>query len=298
MLQDKVISGKFASEQVKQRVEEEVAILKRNQIKPCLAVILVGHDPASQIYVNNKKKTCKALGIHSESFELTQNTTQKELEELIVNLNNDEKIHGILCQLPLPSNLNEDSVIQTISPQKDVDGLNPFNVGLLASGKAHFVPCTPLGVLQMLYDLNTDLAGQHVVILGRSQLVGRPLSLLLSQKGIDCTVTLCHSQTKNLSAMTKQADILIAAIGKPNFVTQEMVKTNAIVIDVGINRVDDSANKKGYRICGDVNFDQVLPICSQITPVPGGVGLMTVAMLMFNTVNAARLQNKLDLLQI
>ena len=298
MLQDQIISGKLASERVKQRIKEEVVILKQEGIRPCLAVILVGDDPASQIYVNNKRKTCKVLGIHSESFELSQNTTQVKLEELIVKLNNDETIHGILCQLPLPSGLSEDSVIQTISPQKDVDGLNPFNVGLLASGKARFVPCTPLGVLQMLHNLNIDLIGQHVVILGRSHLVGRPLSLLLSQKGIDCTVTLCHSQTKNLPSITKQADILIAAIGQAHLITQDMVKQGAVVIDVGINRVEDATSKKGYRICGDVDFEQVLPICSQITPVPGGVGLMTVAMLMFNTINAARLQHHLDLLTI
>ncbi len=298
MLQNKIISGQLASQQVKQRVKEEVKLLKEKGIKPCLAVILVGDDPASQIYVHNKRKTCETLGIRSESFELGQKTTQGELEELIVSLNNNPSIHGILCQLPLPSGLNADSVIQTISPQKDVDGLHPFNVGLLASGKACFVPCTPLGVLQMLMNLDVDLAGQHVVILGRSQLVGRPLSLLLSQKGTDCTVTLCHSRTKALASVTRQADILVAAMGKPHFVAKEMVKSHTVVIDVGINRVDDATSERGYRICGDVDFEGVLPICSKITPVPGGVGLMTVAMLMFNTVNAARVQNGLDLLTI
>ena len=220
------------------------------------------------------------------------------MEKLILKLNSNSQIHGILCQLPLPASLNEDAIIQTISPKKDVDGLNPFNVGLLASGKTHFVPCTPLGVLQILYDLNIDLSGQHVVMLGRSNLVGRPLSLLLSNKGIDCTITLCHSRTKNMQSLTKQADILIVAIGKPHFVTKDMVREETIIIDVGINRIEDSTAKKGYKICGDVDFENILPICSQITPVPGGVGLMTVAMLMLNTINAARLQNGLQFLKI
>ncbi len=288
-----IISGKEISAQIREELKSEVEDLKSHGIHPCLAVVLVGKDPASEIYVRNKKRTCEKLGIRSIGYDLNEDTTQEKLEDLIQTLNRDSQVNGILCQFPLPGDLNEEYVILKIAPDKDVDGLHPMNAGLLAMGRPKFISCTPFGVLQLLKRSKCDTRGKHVVVLGRSNLVGRPVSALLSQKGLDATVTVCHSRTQNLKEMTKQADILIAAIGKPEFVTGDMVKEGAVVIDVGTNRVDDANHPKGYRLCGDVLFAEVEPKASKITPVPGGVGPMTIAMLMYNTVNAARIQNGL-----
>ncbi len=289
-----LISGKEISRKILVQIIQEVAVLHAQEVSPCLAVILVGEDSASQVYVRNKKRTCAELGIASREYNLPAETTQEELEGLVKSLNKDQSVHGILCQFPLPESLKEERVIQMIDPEKDVDGLHPFNVGLLASGKQRFISCTPWGVLQLLKHTGIKTEGKQAVVLGRSNLVGRPLSILLSQKDCNATVTLCHSRTQNLAQVTAQGDILIAAIGQPQFVTAEMVKPGAVVIDVGINRIDDPAAPKGSRLVGDVSFVEVADKTSAITPVPGGVGPMTIAMLMANTLNAARRQNGLD----
>ncbi|MBC8257913.1 MAG: bifunctional methylenetetrahydrofolate dehydrogenase/methenyltetrahydrofolate cyclohydrolase FolD [SAR324 cluster bacterium] len=293
-----LISGKIISAQINDELRQEVDLLKAKGIEPCLAVVLVGEDPASEVYVRNKKRTCEEIGIKSIGHNLSKTTTQKELETLISTLNDDPAVHGILCQFPLPEGLDETSVILTISPEKDVDGLHPFNAGLIAMGKPRFISCTPYGVLQMLKRSSISTSGKNAVVLGRSNLVGRPIATLLSSKGWDATVTVCHSRTDDLAEVTSQADILIAAIGIPQFVTEKMVKKGAVVIDVGINRIDDPSKAKGSRLVGDVFFEEVEAKAAFITPVPGGVGPMTIAMLMVNTVNAARWQNGLAELNI
>jgi len=288
-----LISGKIISAQINEELCLEVKQLKTKGIEPCLAVVLVGEDPASEVYVRNKKRTSEEIGMRSIGHNLPDTTTQRELETLIQSLNADPAVHGILCQFPLPEGLDEKKVIQTIAPEKDVDGLHPLNAGLIAMGIPKFISCTPYGVLQMLKRSGISTSGKNVVVLGRSNLVGRPIATLLSSKGWDATVTVCHSRTSDLAGVTSQADILIAAIGIPEFVKANMVKPGAVVIDVGINRIDDPNKAKGTRLVGDVAFEEVAAKSSFITPVPGGVGPMTIAMLMVNTVNAARWQNGL-----
>ena len=289
-----LISGKAISASINEELRKEVEKLKSNGIEPCLAVVLVGEDPASEVYVRNKKRTCGEVGIRSVGHDLPASTTQEELEKLVQSLNDDPKVHGILCQFPLPKGLDETSVILAISPEKDVDGLHPLNAGRIAMGQPRFISCTPYGVLQMLKRSGISTSGKNAVVLGRSNLVGRPITTLLSSKGWDATVTVCHSRTADLAGVTSQADILVAAIGIPEFVKANMVKSGAVVIDVGINRIDDPSKASGSRMVGDVAFQEVLKKASFITPVPGGVGPMTIAMLMANTVNAARWQNGMD----
>ena len=288
-----LISGKIISAQINEELCLEVKQLKTKGIEPCLAVVLVGEDPASEVYVRNKKRTSEEIGMRSIGHNLPDTTTQRELETLIQSLNADPAVHGILCQFPLPEGHDEKKVIQTIDPEKDVDGLHPLNAGLIAMGIPKFISCTPYGVLQMLKRSGISTSGKNAVVLGRSNLVGRPIATLLSSKGWDATVTVCHSRTSDLAEVTSQADILIAAIGIPEFVKANMVKPGAVVIDVGINRIDDPNKAKGTRLVGDVAFEEVAAKASFITPVPGGVGPMTIAMLMVNTVNAARWQNGL-----
>ena len=279
----KLIDGKVISAAVKERVKNEVAALKEQGITTGLAVIIVGEDPASKVYVNNKKKACEALGIISEEYALPENTTQEELLSLIDTLNKKESINGILCQLPLPKHLDEAAVINAISADKDVDAFHPVNVGKIMQGDYDFVPCTPAGIMEMLAFEGIEIAGKTCVVIGRSNIVGKPMAMLLLHK--NGTVTICHSKTQNLKEVCKNADILVAAVGRPNFVTNDMVKDGAVVIDVGINRVDG-------KLVGDVNFNDVCEKTSYITPVPGGVGPMTIAMLMQNTLTAAKKQNK------
>ena len=286
-----LISGKAIGTSINDELRKEVEQLKSNGIEPCLAVVLVGKDPASEVYVRNKKRTCEEIGIHSIGHDLPASTTQEDLENLIQSLNDDSEVHGILCQFPLPKGLDENRKIQAISPDKDVDGLHPLNAGLIAMGQPKFISCTPFGVLQMLKRSGISTSGKNTVVLGRSNLVGRPIATLLSSKGWDATVTVCHSRTANLSQVTSQAAIIVAAIGIAEFVKAEMVKPGAVVIDVGINRIDDPSKKSGSRMVGDVAFKEVEEKTSYITPVPGGVGPMTIAMLMANTINAARWLN-------
>lgn len=256
---------------------------------PTLAVVLVGNDPASQSYVHSKKKACISLGFGHQDYLLDTKTTQEELLSLVKGLNADPAVHGILVQLPLPPHMDADEIIETIDRHKDVDGFHPMSMGKLLIGLPTFVSCTPLGVLAMLDHYKIETAGKHVVIVGRSNIVGKPLAALLMQKGRDATVTVCHSRTTDLSSLTSRADILVSAIGKPQFIQSPMVKEGAVVIDVGINRIEDPSAKRGYRLVGDVDYDTVSPRCSYISPVPGGVGVMTIAMLMKNTLQAAEL---------
>ena len=278
----KKIDGKLISAAVKERVKLEVEALKSVGITTGLAVIIVGEDPASKVYVANKKKACEALGIISEEYALPETTTQEELLALIDELNHKKSINGILCQLPLPKHLDEQAVINAILPEKDVDAFHPTNVGKIMLGEYDFVPCTPAGIMEMLQYENIDIEGKTCVVIGRSNIVGKPMGMLLLHK--NGTVTICHSRTKDLSEVCKNADILVAAVGRPKFVTADMVKEGAVVIDVGINRVDG-------KLVGDVDFEAVKDKCSAITPVPGGVGPMTIAMLMQNTLTAAKKQN-------
>lgn len=274
----KLIDGKAISMQIKDELKEQVAKLKEQGIELTLAVIQVGEDPASSVYVRNKKNACAYIGINSIAHELPEETTQEELLDLIDKLNNDNKVNGILVQLPLPKHIDEDAIINAISPAKDVDGFHPQNVGALSIGKKGFVSCTPAGVIQLLKRSNIDIEGKECVVLGRSNIVGKPMAMLLLRE--NGTVTVCHSKTKNLKEITKRADILIVALGKPKFITKEYIKEGAVVIDVGIHR--NSENK----LCGDVDFDDVKDMVEAITPVPGGVGPMTIAMLMYNCVNS------------
>lgn len=277
-----IIDGKLVSAAVKERVAAEVKALNQKGISVCLAVILVGSDPASQIYVANKKKACEQLGIISKEYLLPETTTQDELLSLVKELNADKTVNGILCQLPLPKGLDEKVVIEAIDPNKDVDAFHPVNVGRIMIGDYDFLPCTPAGVMEMLAYYNIDVCGKECVVIGRSNIVGKPMGMLLLHK--NGTVTIAHSRTKNLSEVTRRADILVAAVGKAKFVTADMVKDGAVVIDVGMNRADG-------KLCGDVDFDAVGEKASYITPVPGGVGPMTIATLMQNTLTAAKRQN-------
>ena len=276
-----IIDGKQISKDIKEELKAEVASLAAQGRKCCLAVIQVGNDPASSVYVGNKKKACAYVGIESLAYELPEETTEEELLTIIDKLNKDANVHGILCQLPLPKHINEDHVIKAISPKKDVDGFHPQNVGALVIGEKGFVSCTPAGIIQLLKRSNIEMDGKHCVVVGRSNIVGNPMSLLMLRE--NATVTICHSHTKHLKEICKEADILIVAIGKPQFIDKEYVKDGAVVIDVGIHR--DENNK----LCGDVKYDEVEPIASYITPVPGGVGPMTIAMLMHNCVEAMKL---------
>lgn len=277
----KIIDGKQISKEIKEELKEEVHALAAAGKKCALAVIQVGNDPASSVYVGNKKKACEYIGIESIAYELPEETSQEELLGLIDRLNKDDGVHGILCQLPLPAHIDEDQVIQAISPQKDVDGFHPQNVGALVIGQQGFVSCTPAGIIQLLKRSNIEIAGKHCVVIGRSNIVGKPMSLLMLRE--NATVTICHSRTRNLEEICKEADILIVAIGKPRYIGAEYVKDGAVVIDVGIHR--DENNK----LCGDVKYEEVEPKASYITPVPGGVGPMTIAMLMHNCVEAMKL---------
>lgn len=273
-----IIDGKRISQEIKDELKDKVEALKAEGKKAALAVVQVGNDPASCVYVNNKKKACAYIGIESLSYELEEETTEEELLELIKRLNEDEKVHGILVQLPLPKHINEDKIIQAISPKKDVDGFHPENVGKLVIGEKGFVSCTPAGIIQLLKRSNIEIAGKNCVVVGRSNIVGKPMALLMLRE--NATVTIAHSKTQNLKELCKTADILIVAIGKPRFITSEYIKEGAVVIDVGIHR--DENNK----LCGDVKYEDVVEIASAITPVPGGVGPMTIAMLMNNCVEA------------
>ncbi|GHT25733.1 bifunctional protein FolD [Planctomycetales bacterium] len=280
-----ILDGKSLSEKILSGISAEVAQLKeKNGIVPCLAAVLVGDNPASQIYVANKEKTCKKTGIASKLFRLPESTTTEELLCLIDTLNNDNSVHGILIQLPLPNSCNEQKILDAVNPQKDVDAFHPENVGLLSQGRPRFQPCTPYGVQQLLLHNGIETAGKHVVVAGRSDIVGKPMALMMvqKQKGADATVTVVHSRTKDLPSITRQADILIAAIGKAKFLTADMVKPGAVVVDVGINRLENG------KICGDVDFDNVKNVASAISPVPGGAGPLTIAMLMLNTLTAAK----------
>ena len=275
-----IIDGKQISADIKEELKQEVARLKEVGHSCCLAVIQVGSDPASSVYVGNKKKACAYIGIESLAYELPEETTEEELLAIIEQLNQDDHVHGILCQLPLPKHINEDRVIAAISPEKDVDGFHPQNVGALVIGQKGFVSCTPACIIQLLKRSNIDIAGKHCVVIGRSNIVGKPMALLMLRE--NATVTVCHSKTSNLKELCSQADILIVAIGKPRFIGAEYVKDGAVVIDVGIHR--DENNK----LCGDVRYEEVEPKASYITPVPGGVGPMTIAMLMNNCVEAMK----------
>ncbi len=287
------IDGKKIAANVLNEVGDEIATLRRQGVQPGLAVVLVGNDPASKAYVGSKVKTCGELGLHSEKIELAEETSQERLLGEIAKLNADPKIHGILVQSPPPPQINEAAVVQAIDPRKDVDGFHPVNVAKLAlEDPTGFVPCTPLGCQRLLVDSGIEISGKHVVVVGRSLIVGKSLGLLLMAKAdhANATVTIAHSRTKDLAAITQSADIVVAAIGRPRFLGAEHVREGAVVIDVGINRVDDPTAKRGFRLVGDVDYDAVAPKCQAITPVPGGVGPMTIAMLMANTVKACRLQ--------
>lgn len=280
-----IIDGKKVSAQVKEQVRIETEELVEKGIKPGLAVIIVGDDPASRVYVNNKKKACEKVGFLSKEFALPATTTQEELLALVNELNEDKEINGILCQLPLPKGLDEKAVIEAISPLKDVDAFNASNVGKIMIGDYDFLPCTPAGVMEMLHSYNIPVEGKECVVIGRSNIVGKPMAMLLLHE--NGTVTITHSRTKNLKEVTKRADILVAAIGKPKFVTADMVKEGAVVIDVGMDRDENG------KLCGDVDFENVKEKCFAITPVPGGVGPMTIAVLMKNTLKACKIQNNL-----
>ena len=278
-----ILDGKAVSAKVKEEVKEEVEALKKQGVSVGLAVIIVGNNPASRTYVNNKKKACEAAGILSEEYALPEETTQEELLALVEELNHKDSINGILCQLPLPKQLDEEAVIAAISEKKDVDAFSAVNVGHIMIGDYTFLPCTPAGIMEILRHYNIDVAGKECVVIGRSNIVGKPMAmLLLHQNG---TVTICHSKTKNLKDVTSRADILVAAVGIPHFVTADMVKEGAVVIDVGMDRDENG------KLCGDVDFAAVEPKASYITPVPGGVGPMTIATLLKNTVTAAKQQN-------
>jgi len=286
----KILSGKAIAEGIRTELAEDIAKLRKQGTTPGLAVVLVGHDPASEVYVRSKRKTCEELGIASFSHDLPENCTERRLLNLIAKLNADPAVHGILVQMPLPKQIDEQRVLNAIEPDKDVDGFHPVSVGRLLNGEETFASCTPAGCIEILLRSGYDPSGKHVVIVGRSNIVGKPLAALLMQKarGGNATVTVCHSRTKKLASITQQADILIAAIGVPEFVTARMVKEGAVVIDVGVNRIPDKTKKSGTRLVGDVAFAGVRKKAKAITPVPGGVGPMTITMLMKNTVKAAQ----------
>ncbi len=286
----KIIDGKLISTEIREELAEEVRQLKKEGITPGLGVILVGEDPASKSYVTAKERACESLGIYSDNRHIPKETTEEELLAVIDEMNKDPRIDGILVQLPLPGHIDPDKVIMRIAPEKDVDGFHPQSIGKMIMGKDTFLPCTPHGVVKLLNYSGIEIEGAHVVVVGRSNIVGKPVANLLldKSKNGNATVTVCHSRTRDIKEMTKQADILIAAIGKPQFIKADMVKDGAVVIDVGVNRVEDSTKKKGYRLVGDVDFEPIKEKASYITPVPGGVGPMTITMLMYNTVMSAK----------
>lgn len=278
-----IIDGKTIAAQLKEELRITVKSLQDKQMKPTLAVVLIGKDPASRVYVSNKKKACEYVGIHSLSYELDENVSEEEVLSLINELNQNKEVNGILVQLPLPRHISEDKVITAIDPSKDVDGFHPVNVGALSIGRDGFVSCTPAGIIELLKRSSIPIQGKHCVVVGRSNIVGKPISMLLLQE--HGTVTICHSRTKNLEEITKQGDIIIAAVGRAKFITGSMIKEGAVVVDVGINRLEDG------KLCGDVDFESCREIASAITPVPGGVGPMTIAMLLHNCVKACSMQN-------
>lgn len=282
-----IIDGKQVAADIRAEVAQKVAALKKNGKNACLAVILVGENPASVSYVTGKQKALAEVGMQDRSVHLPENTTEEDLLKLIDQLNNDDTVHGILVQLPLPKHINEDKVIMAISPEKDVDGFHPVNVGNMMIGRPGFLPCTPHGIIVLLQRMGIETSGKHAVVIGRSNIVGKPVSVLLAQKSVNCTVTLCHTGTKNLPEITKQADIVVVASGHPHTLTGDMIKEGAVVIDVGVNRIPDSSKKSGFRLVGDCDFDDLKEKASFITPVPGGVGPMTIAMLMVNTLESA-----------
>ena len=285
-----IIDGKQVAADMRAELKDEVARLKEQNIVPGLGVILVGDDPASRSYVTAKERACEDIGLYSDDNRLDSDISQEELMAMVEKMNNDPKINGILVQLPLPKGLNEAEVLLAIDPAKDVDGFHPTNVGKMVVGEKAFMPCTPHGVIQLLMRSGVSLEGAEVVIVGRSNIVGKPLANMLIQKNAtgNATVTVCHTRTKDLSSHTKRADIVIAAAGRPNTITADMVKDGVVVIDVGVNRVEDATKKRGYRLVGDVDFEAVKEKASFITPVPGGVGPMTITMLLYNTVESAK----------
>ena len=284
-----ILNGKEIAADALAGCREQVQDLEARGVTPGLAVVIVGKDPASHVYVGSKVKTCADLGIYSRRIELPEETSQKEVLEVVAGLNADPSIHGILVQSPPPPHINEEEIIRLIDPDKDVDGFHPVNVGkLVMEDNSGFVPCTPQGCIHLLERAGIETSGANAVVIGRSMIVGKPMALLLMGRGINATVTVAHSRTKELAQVCREADILIPAIGRPEFVTSDFVKEGAVVIDVGINRVEDSSRKKGYRLVGDVAYEEVAPKCRAITPVPGGVGPMTIAMLISNTIKAAR----------
>jgi len=290
-----IINGDEIAKTIRKEIKAEVDKLKAKGIEPGLVVIIVGEDPASQVYVRKKGEACNEMGICSETAMLPASTTEEELLELVDKYNKDPKFDGVLVQVPLPKHISEERVLLRIDPSKDVDGFHPMNVGKMVVGADCYLPCTPHGCQELLMRSGNDPAGKHVVVLGRSNIVGKPVACMLMQKakGGDATVTVCHSRTKNIPEITRQADILIAAIGKPKFVTADMVKDGVVVIDVGVNRIADASKKSGTRLVGDVDFDEVSKKAKAITPVPGGVGPMTITMLMKNTVQAAKVHHGL-----
>ncbi len=291
-----LLSGKEASESVKQQLSEQIQVLKQKGLRtPHLTAILIGNNGASETYVASKIKNCQEIGFGSSLIRYDENITEKALLKKIIELNNDDNVDGILVQLPLPKHIDEQKVINIINPAKDVDGFHPMNIGKLVQGSPAFISATPYGIILLMEHYKISVKGKHAVVIGRSNIVGRPISILLSssQSYGNATVTLCHSHTKNLKELSLQGDIIVAALGKPGFVTADMVKDGAVVIDVGITRVEDATAKKGFRIKGDVSFDEVAPKTSYITPVPGGVGLMTIAALLKNTMKAYLMRNNL-----
>ena len=290
-----IIDGKKIAQEIREEVALEVQEMKERGLQPQLTAVLVGDDPASHVYVRNKKKACEKAGISAETLLLSEDTQQAELIKLIQDLNDNPGVNGILVQLPLPSHIDEQVVLETIYPEKDVDGFHPVNVGRLTAGLTDgFVPATPMGIVELLLRSQNPPDGKHVVIVGRSNIVGKPLGLLLLRKakGGNATVTFCHSSTENLESITREADILVAAIGYPEMIRKEMVKPGAVVIDVGVNRVEDATRPKGYRLVGDVQFSEVSEVAKAITPVPGGVGPMTIALLLKNTLMACKKMNE------
>lgn len=282
-----IIDGKSIAQSIREEIKIKTEALKTKGITPCLAVILVGSNPASVSYVTGKQKALAEVGMNDRSVRLPESTTEQELISLIQELNADKSVHGILVQLPLPQHIDEEKIILAIDPAKDVDGFHPVNVGNLVIGKKSFLPCTPHGIIVLLKRMNIETDGKSAVVIGRSNIVGKPAALLLARKDLNATVTICHSGTKNIADITRRADILIAAAGRTNIVTADMVKEGAAVIDVGVNRIPDASKKSGFRLAGDVDFENVKEKAAFITPVPGGVGPMTIAMLMANTLEAA-----------
>ncbi len=289
-----IIDGNKISQEVKQDVAKEVQALKAKGITPHLVVVLVGENPASISYVRNKEKGCEEVGMQSETLRLPATVSEAEVLKTVQKLNDDPKVHGILVQLPLPKQVDENKVLLAITPRKDVDAFHPVNVGKLLIGEPDFMPCTPAGIQQLLVRSGNDPDGKHVVVCGRSNIVGKPVAAILVQKakGANATVTICHTGTKDMAAFTRQADILVVASGRPNTVTADMVKPGVVIIDVGVNRIEDATKKSGFRLVGDVDFDGVKEKAAAITPVPGGVGPMTIAMLLANTAKAAKLAGK------